>query len=171
MSKKREIWYNYKLIQVEDYGYHMDIVNKEIRSKNMAAIKGRDTKPEITLRKWLFARGHRYSLNSNKIAGHPDIYLRKYNTAIFVNGCFWHRHENCKYAYVPKSNVEFWEEKFKNNIKRDQRVKGALEASQTKMLIVWECTIKKMLKDESYRACMIEKIEGFFVNQELYLEL
>lgn len=171
MSKKIEIWYNYKLIPAKVYGDRMDIVNKEIRSKNMAAIKGKDTKPEITLRKWLFARGYRYSLNSKKIAGHPDIYLRKYNTVIFINGCFWHRHENCKYAYVPKSNVEFWEEKFKNNVKRDQRVKEAIISSRVKMLVVWECTIKKMIKDEKYRACTIEKIEDFFVSQDLYLEL
>lgn len=81
----------------------MDIVTSEQRSKNMSAIRSKNTKPEIYFRKFLFAEGYRYSLNSKNIPGHPDIYLRKYNTAIFINGCFWHRHEGCKYAYMPKS--------------------------------------------------------------------
>lgn len=86
----------------------MDIKTPEERSKNMAAIHSRNTKPEIWFRKQLFARGYRYRLNTNRIQGHPDIYLRKYNTAIFIHGCFWQRHQGCKYAYMPKSRVEFW---------------------------------------------------------------
>lgn len=90
----------------------MDIVTSEQRSKNMSAIHSKNTRPEIYFRKLLFAEGYRYSLNAKNIPGHPDIYLRKYNTAIFINGCFWHRHEGCKYAYLPKSRVEFWQKKF-----------------------------------------------------------
>ena len=90
----------------------MDIKSPEERSKNMAAIHSKNTKPEIYLRKLMFARGYRYSVNSKSVPGHPDIYMKKYNTAIFVHGCFWHRHEGCKYAYVPKSRIEFWQKKF-----------------------------------------------------------
>ena len=96
----------------------MDIKSPEERSKNMAAIHSKNTKPEVYFRKLLFAQGYRYSLNSKNIPGHPDIYLKKYNTAIFVHGCFWHRHEGCKYAYMPKSRAEFWEKSLRQ-IKRE----------------------------------------------------
>ena len=89
-----------------------DIVSPERRSKNMSAIRSKDTKPEIYLRKLLFAEGYRYRIAEKSIPGHPDMFLRKYNTAIFVHGCFWHRHQGCKYAYMPKSRVEFWQKKF-----------------------------------------------------------
>ena len=85
-----------------------DIKSPEERSRNMAAIRSKDTKPEVYLRKLLFAQGYRYRKNYKKIPGHPDIYLPKYRTAIFVHGCFWHRHQGCKYAYMPYSNIEFW---------------------------------------------------------------
>ena len=97
----------------------MDNKSPEERSRNMAAIRSKNTKPEIYFRKLLHAQGYRYSLNSKTVLGHPDIYLRKYNTAIFIHGCFWHRHSNCKYAYMPKSRVEFWQNKFEANAKRD----------------------------------------------------
>ena len=83
----------------------MDIKSPEERSKNMSAIRSRDTKPEVYFRKLLFAQGYRYRLNAKTVPGHPDIYLKKYNTAIFVHGCFWHRHPGCKYTYMPKSRV------------------------------------------------------------------
>lgn len=93
-----------------------DIKTPAERSKNMAAIKGKNTKPEVFLRKQLFTAGYRYRNNSSLAPGHPDIWLRKYNTAIFVHGCFWHRHSGCKLCYMPKSRVEFWEKKFTDNI-------------------------------------------------------
>ena len=86
-----------------------DIVSPEKRSQNMSAIRSKNTKPEVYLRKLLFAQGYRYRIADKSVPGHPDIFLRKYNTAIFVNGCFWHRHPDCKYAYTPKSRVEFWQ--------------------------------------------------------------
>ena len=89
-----------------------DIVSPEKRSQNMSAIRSKNTKPEVYLRKLLFAQGYRYRIADKSVPGHPDIFLRKYNTAIFVNGCFWHRHPGCKYAYTPKSRVEFWQKKF-----------------------------------------------------------
>lgn len=149
----------------------MDIKSKEERSKNMAAIHSKNTKPEIYFRKLLFARGYRYSLNAKSVSGHPDLFLRKYNTAVFINGCFWHRHEGCKYAYTPKSRMEFWTEKFAANVKRDQTVRQELARQGIRCLIVWECTIKKMRKDESIRNEVLEQAERFLHSDMNYLEL
>ena len=96
-----------------------DIKTNEERSRNMAAIKGKDTKPEIIVRKYLFSRGLRYRVNSRKLPGSPDIVLKKYRTVVFVDGCFWHGHEGCKYFRLPKSNVDFWRHKITMNIARD----------------------------------------------------
>lgn len=144
----------------------MDIVTSEQRSKNMAAIRSKDTKPEIYFRKLLFARGYRYSLNSKVVPGHPDIYMRKYNTAIFVHGCFWHRHNGCKYAYMPKSRIEFWTKKFEANQKRDLIVQEELRAKGVKCLVVWECTIKKMQKDKDMEEMWIRQVAKFFESEE-----
>lgn len=149
----------------------MDIKSKEERSRNMSAIHSKNTKPEIYFRKLLFARGYRYSLNVKSVSGHPDLFLRKYNTAVFINGCFWHRHESCKYAYTPKSRVEFWTEKFAANVKRDQTVRLELARQGIRCLIVWECTIKKMRKDEGFRREVLEETERFLNGDEKYLEL
>lgn len=139
----------------------MDIVTPERRSKNMAAIRSKDTKPEVYFRKLLFAKGYRYSLNSKTVPGHPDMYLRKYNTAVFVHGCFWHRHENCKYAYTPKSRVEFWQKKFEANKKRDYAVQKELNEKGIRYIIVWECTIRQMLKDEEMQERVISYVQKF----------
>ena len=149
----------------------MDIKSPEERSKNMAAIRSKNTKPEIYFRKLLFAKGYRYSLNSKTVPGHPDIYLRKYNTAIFVHGCFWHRHPNCKYAYMPKSRVEFWQNKFEANIKRDHVVRMELQDRDIKCLIVWECTVKQMIKNYENSALYLEMVETFLKTKDLFLEL
>jgi len=84
----------------------------------MAAIRSTDTKPEVYIRKELFARGYRYRLHDARIPGHPDLYLSRYNAVIFVHGCYWHRHQGCKYAYTPKSRTEFWKKKFLDNVRR-----------------------------------------------------
>lgn len=149
----------------------MDIKTPEERSKNMAAIRSTNTKPEVYFRKLLFARGYRYSLNSKNIPGHPDIYLRKYNTAIFVHGCFWHRHNGCKYATVPETRAEFWNKKFKTNQKRDCVVKEELREQKIKCLVVWECTIKQMKRNECIAKEYIRKTEEFLKTEEMYLEL
>ena len=149
----------------------MDKLSTAERSRNMSAIRGRNTKPELLIRQWLFAQGYRYRVNVKYIPGHPDLFLRKYNTAIFVNGCFWHRHSNCKYAYTPKSNTEFWFKKFDDNVKRDGEVRELLEAQRIKCLIVWECTVKKMVKNVEYRCEILEDIDHFLVSKDLYLEL
>lgn len=146
----------------------MDIVTPEQRSKNMAAIHSNNTKPEVYFRKLLFAKGYRYSLNSKAVPGHPDIYLRKYNTAIFVHGCFWHRHEGCKCAYMPKSRVEFWQKKFEANQKRDQVVREELCSGGVKYLVVWECTIKEMIKNKDIEEQVIKNVEKFIHNRDVY---
>ena len=149
----------------------MDIKSPEERSKNMAAIHSKNTKPEIYLRKLLFARGYRYGVNLKSVPGHPDIYMKKYNTAVFVHGCFWHRHEGCKYAYMPKSRVEFWLKKFEANVKRDELVRKELASKKIKVLIVWECTIKRMKKDKKTEEEVISLIEKFLLSSEFELEI
>lgn len=148
-----------------------DIVSKEQRSKNMSAIRSKDTKPEVYLRKLLFAEGYRYRIAEKSVPGHPDIFLRKYNTAIFVHGCFWHRHQGCKYAYTPKSRIDFWQKKFADNVKRDAAVKDELRKQNIKCLIVWECTIKQIQKDDSMKSRIIASIGGFLGSDDLFLEL
>lgn len=149
----------------------MDIKSPEERSKNMAAIRSKDTKPEIYFRKLLFAQGYRYSLNSRKVPGYPDIYFRKYNTAIFIHGCFWHRHSGCRYAYMAKSRVEFWQKKFEANIKRDDVVRMELQDKGIKCLIVWECTVKKLMKDRGLCEKCLETVKSFFKSNDLRLEI
>lgn len=149
----------------------MDTVTPEQRSRNMSAIRSKNTRPEIYFRKLLFAQGYRYSLNSKTVPGHPDIYLKKYNTAIFVHGCFWHRHSGCKYTYMPKSRIEFWEKKFQANQKRDFVVQSELQEKGIKCVVVWECTIKHMKKDIKFRERMLEYTEGFLKSQDTFLEI
>lgn len=148
-----------------------DIISPERRSKNMSAIRSKDTKPEIYLRKLLFAEGYRYRIAERSIPGHPDMFLRKYNTAIFVHGCFWHRHQGCKYAYMPKSRVEFWQKKFDDNVRRDTVVKAALQQNNVKCLIVWECTIKQMMKNSDAERRIIRDCTEFLYSDELLMEL
>jgi len=148
-----------------------DTISPEQRSKNMSAIRSTDTKPEIYLRKLLFAEGYRYRISEKSVAGHPDIFLRKYNAAVFINGCFWHRHQGCKYAYNPKSRVEFWENKFANNLKRDEKVKIELSQNGNRQLIVWECTIKKMQKSSQLKDEVVGMIKEFLLSDQAFLEI
>lgn len=119
------------------------------RSENMARVKNKNTKPEIYLRKLLWKEGFRYRTNYKKLPGSPDIYMPKYNTAIFVNGCFWHMHEDCRLSTIPKSNYDFWKEKLKRNAERDQRNYKKLEEMGIEVIVVWGCDIKKMIKDSN----------------------
>ena len=120
-----------------------DKFSKETRSYIMSRIRGKDTKPEILVRKYLFARGLRFRKNDKRYPGRPDVVLPKYKTAVFVHGCFWHLHEGCKYAKMPKSNVEYWEEKLYRNRERDARNQAELKAMGWTVLTVWECELKK----------------------------
>lgn len=148
-----------------------DIKTAEQRSYNMASIHGKNTKPEMYFRKQLFALGYRYRLHAPGLWGHPDLYLPKYKTAVFIHGCFWHRHPECKYASTPKSRVEFWNEKFKNNVERDNRIMTALQERGIKCLIVWECTIKKMMKSNPYRDAILGDVKLFLESDQLKQEL
>ena len=148
-----------------------DIKSIEERSRNMSAIKSKDTSPEVFLRKRLFAKGYRYRKNVKTITGHPDLYLAKYHTAIFIHGCFWHRHPNCKYAYMPKSNSEFWMHKFLNNIERDRRVQKELSSKGIRYIIVWECTIRKMRKSDLFADEIIALVSEFLTSTSTYIEI
>ena len=119
-----------------------DVFEKDKRSEIMSHIRSRNTKPEVALRKALFALGFRFRINDKRLAGKPDIVLPKYHTVVFVHGCFWHGHDRCKYAYKPKTNSDFWETKIQRNKERDERVKTSLELEGWRVLVVWECEIK-----------------------------
>ena len=134
-----------------------DRITPEQRHLCMSHIKGRDTKPEILVRKALFRRGFRYRVNVKGLAGHPDIVLPKHRTVVFVNGCFWHGHVDCKRAKLPDTNAEFWREKIEKNIQRDLASKEALEQEGWRVLIVWECELSKMRFEETINA-LVEHI-------------
>ncbi len=118
------------------------------RSENMARVKSKNTKPEVYLRKLLWHRGFRYRLNYKSLPGSPDIYIPKYKVVIFVNGCFWHMHENCKYASIPKNNHDFWKNKLEGNVQRDKQNYIKLESMGINVIVVWGCEIKQMMKDK-----------------------
>lgn len=120
----------------------MDVHDKKTRSYNMSQIKGKNTKPEELVRKYLFSQGFRYRKNDKRLPGSPDIVLPKYKTVIFINGCFWHGHRDCKYFVWPKSNVEFWRNKIYSNIERDIKKTKQLTKLGWEVIIVWECELK-----------------------------
>lgn len=122
----------------------MDVHDKKTRSYNMSQIKEKDTKPEEIVRKYLFSKGFRYRKNDKRLPGTPDIVLPKHRTVIFVNGCFWHGHEGCKYFVVPKTNTEFWLNKINANRERDSRNHAALVADGWKVIDVWECELRSL---------------------------
>lgn len=126
-----------------------DVMTPKQRSRCMAAVKGKDTKPEMIVRKYLFSRGMRFRVQVRKLPGTPDIVLPKYKTAIFVNGCFWHGHEGCKYFRLPKSNIEFWKEKIERNIERDRESMQALLDLGWKIIRVWECELRNKANREN----------------------
>lgn len=117
----------------------MDKLTPSHRSWNMSRIKGRDTQPEKLVRSLLHRLGFRFSLRTSQLPGHPDILLRRYNTAIFVHGCFWHRHSGCKNSVIPKTREDFWLAKLNGNVERDRRNEIALKQQGWKVLTVWEC--------------------------------
>lgn len=129
--------------------YMVDKFSKETRSRVMSRIRGKDTKPEILVRSYLFSRGLRFRKNDKRYPGKPDIVLPKYNTVVFVHGCFWHQHEGCKYATMPKSNVDFWRNKFDRNKERDERNQKELEEMGWNVITVWECQLKKDRREET----------------------
>lgn len=126
-----------------------DVHSKEVRSYNMSQIKSKDTKPELLVRKYLFANGLRYRIHDNKLPGKPDIVLPKYKTVIFVNGCFWHGHRGCNYFVLPKTRSDWWRKKIETTVKRDKKNYRLLKKSGWKVVIIFECQIKKGISDEN----------------------
>lgn len=120
----------------------MDVVDAATRSRMMAGIRSKNTKPEMTVRKYLHANGFRYRLHVRDLPGSPDLALPKYQVAIFVHGCFWHRHRGCRYTTTPSSNKENWHQKFETNIKRDIKKQAALEDAGWRVIVVWECELR-----------------------------
>ena len=127
----------------------MDIWSKEKRSAVMAKIRGKDTKPELIVRRYLYHRGYRYRKNFRGLPGTPDVVLRKYRVVIFVHGCFWHGHEGCKYFVWPKSNADFWKEKISGNIRRDKDNIRKLSQLGWNIITVWECELKTDKREET----------------------
>jgi len=120
-----------------------DVNNKETRSFNMSRIKAKNTKPEMLVRRFLFANGFRYRLHDTKLPGKPDIVLPKYKTVIFVNGCFWHGHKGCAYFVLPKTRTEWWFQKIKGTMARDKAVEIAYNVHGWRILTIWTCELKK----------------------------
>lgn len=122
----------------------MDTLTKERRSWNMAQIRGKDTKPELIVRSLLHRLGARFRLQRKDLPGRPDIVLPRYGLVVFVHGCFWHRHQGCKFAYTPKSHVENWKNKFRRNVMRDRQVERELKKVGWEVIVVWECETRQI---------------------------
>jgi DNA mismatch endonuclease, patch repair protein len=120
----------------------VDIVDSKTRSRMMSRIRGRDTIPELRLRKALHKLGYRYRLNARELPGHPDLVFPKFRAIVLVHGCFWHRHRGCRFATSPASNVSFWQQKFDKNLSRDARVLSELRALGWRVAIIWECVLE-----------------------------
>ena len=137
-----------------------DKLNTFQRSHCMSRIRGKDTKPELLVRKGLHAHGFRFRLQDRKLPGKPDIVLAKYGVAIMVNGCFWHRHRGCQYATKPKSNIEFWETKIARNKHRDEVTAAHLEALGWTVIVVWECELRGKEKAEARIQTLAKEIRS-----------
>ncbi|MBP3833796.1 MAG: DNA mismatch endonuclease Vsr [Bacteroidaceae bacterium] len=144
-----------------------DIQTPLQRHNTMSAIRGKNTKPEMIVRRGLWKRGFRYRLNYKRLPGHPDLVLRKYKTCIFINGCFWHGHEGCKYYTVPKTNTEFWVNKVQRNKERDERVKHELNAMGWNCITVWECELKSAKRDATLQSLAFTLNEIFLNNHKV----
>ena len=127
----------------------LDSLSPSQRHNNMAAIHSKNTKPELIVRRYLFANGFRFRLNDPRLPGHPDIVMRKYATCIFVNGCFWHGHDGCPAYRIPKTNTEFWQNKISRNKARDSRTIQQLTALGWNCITVWECQLKPALREDT----------------------
>jgi DNA mismatch endonuclease, patch repair protein len=125
-----------------------DVHSKETRSYNMSRIKGKNTKPEIVVRKYLFSKGLRYRLHQRDLPGTPDLVFRKHGAVVFIHGCFWHGHKGCKYFVPPKTNIEWWLNKINTTRKKDEENKSKLKKQGWKVISVWECSLKS---DKRYK--------------------
>lgn len=123
-----------------------DVHDKETRSYNMSQIRAKDTKPEMLVRKFLFSKGFRFRIHDKKLPGKPDIVLRKFQTVIFIHGCFWHGHDECSYYVVPKSNTDFWVQKIKGNKEKDIKNLAKLIGTGWRVITIFECQLKPQTK-------------------------
>lgn len=130
----------------------MDILTSQQRYKTMASIHSKNTKPEILVRKYLWHEGFRYRLNYPRLPGHPDLVLRKYRTCVFINGCFWHGHDNCKYFHLPKTNIDYWSKKIERNKERDREEQRQLAKMGWHCITVWECELKPKVREETLKS-------------------
>ncbi|MBX2950768.1 MAG: DNA mismatch endonuclease Vsr [Crocinitomicaceae bacterium] len=135
----------------------VDKVSKERRSEIMSSVRGKDTKPELIVRQFLFSEGFKYRLHDKKLPGKPDIKLTKYKTVIFINGCFWHGHTNCKIYVMPKTNKKFWQEKIDKNVARDEKNIAELKSLGWNVILLWECELKKTRRENTFKD-LIDKI-------------
>lgn len=135
-----------------------DVHTKAQRSYNMSRIKGKDTKPEMLLRKFLHANGFRYSLHKKELPGRPDIVLTKYKTIIFVHGCFWHGHDNCKYFKIPQTRTQWWTDKINRNKANDEKSIKALKKLGWKVIVVWECKLKPASAEKTLNS-LLKKLQ------------
>jgi DNA mismatch endonuclease, patch repair protein len=120
-----------------------DVVTREVRSRMMSGIRGKNTQPEMIVRRFLHGRGFRYRLHDKALPGAPDLVLPRYRAVVFVHGCYWHRHKGCKYATSPTSNVDFWDTKFAGNVRRDRDAVNRLRDSGWRVIILWECGLRQ----------------------------
>ncbi len=137
-----------------------DIFPASKRSEIMSRVKGKETTPELIVRKYLFSRGLRYRKNLKTLPGTPDIVLPKYKTVVLVNGCFWHGHKDCKLAHLPATNLDYWEKKIADNVERDERKRQELEKLGYKVLIVWQCQLKTIVRSDNLEKLYSDIING-----------
>ncbi|TKJ73663.1 very short patch repair endonuclease [Pseudomonas sp. CFBP13508] len=146
----------------------VDVVDAATRSRMMSGIKGKNTRPEVLIRKALHARGFRYRIHANNLPGKPDLVLPKYKAVVFVHGCFWHGH-TCRYFKIPQTRPDFWLDKIKKNQTRDRSQEAALLSDGWRVLIVWECAIRSMSRKKS--PLLIDQIANWLINGNEYLQI
>lgn len=146
-----------------------DNQERSARSYNMSRIRGKDTNPELIVRRWLWSHGYRYRLNHPRLPGKPDIVLRKYRTCIFVNGCFWHGHEGCRYYTIPKTHTEFWTQKVSRNQERDAVVIEKLAAMHWRTITIWECQLKPAVCEDTLRALEYRLNQAYLQDQGAHI--
>jgi DNA mismatch endonuclease (patch repair protein) len=143
----------------------LDLVSQERRSEMMASIHGKNTSPELVVRKALHSLGYRYRLNVKKLPGSPDLVFPRFKAVLFVHGCFWHRH-GCKYTYSPKSNTAFWNKKFSQNVERDKACINDLQSRGWRVGIIWECEFRKNGKPMHLKSESLEILAGWLNSSE-----
>ena len=137
-----------------------DVVSREVRSRMMSGIRGKNTRPELKVRRYLHARGFRYLLHDRRLPGQPDIVLPRYRTVVFVHGCFWHRHPGCQYAYTPRTRVEFWRSKLQANRARDLRVTSELRDLGWEVVTIWECALRSSGSSDATLATLVASLQS-----------